>query len=60
MELARSMDLLPTLCVVYTIEGENYEMGEALSARVEAAMESMVKMILKEIKAFSDSGVMHA
>jgi len=47
--LARSLDRLPRTLVIYGIEGERFEPGIGLSARISPAVDRVVEEILEEI-----------
>jgi hydrogenase maturation protease len=50
IELARALGKLPPRVVVYGIEGERFESGEELSARVAAAVEPAVEAVAADIE----------
>lgn len=50
VELARALGLLPGALVVYGIEGETFEGGRALSAKVEGALDDVVERVLAELR----------
>ena len=47
--LARSLDRLPRRLVIYGIEGERFETGLGLSARVAPALDTVVERIVGEL-----------
>lgn len=49
IELARAMGTLPPVCVVFAVEGEDFEAGRPVSAVVAAAVDGVVERILAEI-----------
>jgi hydrogenase maturation protease len=48
IELARATNTLPTTCIVYAIEGHNFDHGEPISDIVLAAAHQLVDQILGE------------
>lgn len=50
VELARAMGTLPPGLIFYGIEGEAFEVGHQLSPAVQAACESVMTCILKDIQ----------
>jgi len=50
IELARALDRLPARLRVYGIEGKNFEIGGAVSAEVEHAVEEVVRRIAAELR----------
>lgn len=50
--MARSIDLLPRITIVYGIEGAAFEEAEALSAEVQAAVDEVVKRVEGEVNEF--------
>ena len=54
VELARSLDQLPSHLIVYGIEGENFHAGLELSPSVEQAMEALVEQAAEELRAALD------
>jgi len=51
VELARSVDRLPQLLVVYGVEGETFDVGDSLTVEVAAAVETIAAAIRDEIAA---------
>jgi hydrogenase maturation protease len=49
VELARAVGRLPRTVIVYGIEGANFETGETLSPKVEAAAERVAEAVRKEV-----------
>jgi hydrogenase maturation protease len=49
IELARQLDRLPAQLVVYGIEGKSFELGQGLSAEVEAAAGIVIEQIAQEL-----------
>ena len=49
IELARLLGQLPRRCVVYTIEGRSFALGEGFSPGVDAAIEAIVARILDRV-----------
>jgi len=49
LELARILGMLPKNCVLFGIEGTDFEMGTSLSPAVEQAAEEVIAMIGSEI-----------
>lgn len=50
VELARAMGSLPRICVIYAIEGANFEAGAPLSDAVAAASCEVVERLLAELE----------
>lgn len=50
IELARALDRLPKLVVVYGVEGAEFAAGEGLTAPVEAAVEEVARAILADLE----------
>ncbi len=48
IELARALGQLPSRCIVYGIEGQNFGMGAALSAAVANAVDAAIEQICQE------------
>lgn len=48
IELGRALGRLPSTLIVYGIEGETFNAGEALSPRVAAAIESLIEQVQQE------------
>ena len=48
IELARALGELPVRCVVYAVEGQSFETGAPLSARVEAAVFEVERRVRAE------------
>jgi len=51
IELARALGALPQACVVYALEGMQFDTGEALSAALEAALPGAAARVEAEIDA---------
>jgi hydrogenase maturation protease len=51
IELARALDRLPARLIVYGIEGERFEAGDALTAAVESGVEKAVAAVMDELEA---------
>lgn len=49
IELGRALGQLPERCIVYAIEAGSFEAGEALSARVDAAVAEVARRIRGEL-----------
>jgi hydrogenase maturation protease len=49
IELVRTLGQLPRRCVVYTIEGGSFALGDRLSPEVDAAVEGVVARILDRV-----------
>lgn len=49
VELARALDQLPQRLVLWAIEGNNFEIGDALSFEVEQAIEPLIQQLLREV-----------
>jgi hydrogenase maturation protease len=49
IELARALGLLPQPCVVYLVQGSNWEIGSPLSPPVAAAVARVAALVLEEI-----------
>jgi len=49
IELARTLERLPSKVVVFGIEGKDFETGAGLSPEVERATENVIGLILREI-----------
>ncbi len=49
IELARTLALLPTHCIVYAIEGESFEVGASLSLPVATAVADVARRLGAEI-----------
>lgn len=54
VELARSLDQLPSHLIVYGIEGENFRAGVGLSRPVEQAIEALVEQAAEKLRAALD------
>jgi len=50
IELARVLDQLPPILIVYAIEGENFSPGIGLSAKVEQAVQRVVEQGSREVQ----------
>lgn len=50
IELARTLERLPSRVVVYGIEGKDFETGAGLSPEVERAATNVIDLILREIR----------
>lgn len=53
VELARALGDLPAVCIVYAIEGQQFETGSAMSAAVAAAVEEVAKRVRAELACLS-------
>lgn len=51
VELARTLDRLPTRCIVYAVEGASFDLGQPLSPEVAAAVDDVVARVLDEFGA---------
>ncbi len=51
VEMARSLDRLPSALVIYGVVGESWGMGEGLSPAVSAAVPRVVDLVLAEARA---------
>jgi len=49
IDLARTLDQLPPLLIVYAIEGKNFTTGTGLSPEVENAMQKVVEQVEYEV-----------
>jgi hydrogenase maturation protease len=49
VELARSLNALPSSCVVYAIEGESFDIGAPMSPAVAAAIDVVAERLRTEI-----------
>ncbi len=52
IELARTLEQLPSSRIVYGIEGEQFDFGNTLSERVAEAVDRVIEAILAEIAQF--------
>jgi hydrogenase maturation protease len=52
IQLARTLDQLPTSLIVYGIEGKNFVAGTELSPEVERAVIGVVEQVRREVQAF--------
>jgi hydrogenase maturation protease len=50
IELARVLEQLPPLLLVYAIEGENFSLGRGLTPKVEQAGQRVVEMVCEEVQ----------
>ena len=50
IELARVLEQLPPVLIVYAIEGENFSTGIGLSSKVEQAVQKVVEMVSCEVQ----------
>ena len=50
IELARILDQIPPLLIVYAIEGQNFSTGIGLSSEVENAMQKVVEQVKHEVQ----------
>jgi hydrogenase maturation protease len=50
MELARVLDQLPPILIVYAIEGEDFSTGIGLSSKVEQAVQKVVEQVSCEVQ----------
>jgi hydrogenase maturation protease len=55
IELARALHQLPAHCVVYGIEGQDFQAGIGLSTPVERAARDVIERLQMEIKAMKDA-----
>ena len=49
IELARVLEQLPPILIVFAIEGENFSTGIGLSSKVEQAVQKVVEMVSCEV-----------
>ena len=49
IELARVLEQLPPILIIYAIEGENFSTGIGLSSKVEQAVQKVVEMVSCEV-----------
>ena len=49
IEMSRALDQLPRRLQVFGIEGENFQPGERLSAKVEAILKKVIDKILQQV-----------
>lgn len=57
IELARVLHQLPSLLVIYGVEGASFEIGADLSAQVAAAVPQVVAQVRQEILALTGSSI---
>lgn len=57
LELAETLGMLPEPCVVYAIEGGNFDVGAPLSPDVARAVEEVAERVRREILSFVSAGV---
>ncbi len=50
IELARVLEQLPPILIVYAIEGENFSTGIGLSSKVEQAVQKVVEKVSREVQ----------
>ncbi len=50
IELARVLEQLPPILIVYAIEGENFSTGIGLSSKVEQAVQMVVEQVSREVQ----------
>jgi hydrogenase maturation protease len=50
IELARVLEQLPPILIVYAIEGENFSSGIGLTSKVERAAQKVVKLVCDEVQ----------
>ena len=50
IELARVLEQLPPILLVYAIEGENFSTGIGLTSKVEKAVHEVVKLVCGEVQ----------
>lgn len=50
IELARVLEQLPPILIVYAIEGENFSNGIELTSKVERAAQKVVKLVCDEVQ----------
>ncbi len=53
LALAKTLDCTPQSCVVYAIEGAEFEPGERLSPAVKAALDTVVESVADELAVLS-------
>lgn len=56
IELARALNQLPRHLVIYGIEGQTFEAGEALSPSVEEAIGAVASQVLLDVRGQNDQG----
>lgn len=56
IELARTLGSLPPLTIVFTMEGQNFTMGEDLSAPVAHHLEQLISQVIAEITTITSQG----
>ena len=50
IELARVLEQLPPILIVYAIEGENFSSGIGLTSKVERATQKVIKLVCDEVQ----------
>ena len=50
IELARVLEQLPPILIVYAVEGENFSTGIGLTSKVERAAQKVVKLVCDEVQ----------
>lgn len=60
IELARAMGKLPATCLVYSIEGKQFDLGRPVSSTVHDAIQQLELIILQELGYTLDCGQNHA
>ena len=50
IELARVLEQLPPILIVYAIEGENFSTGIGLTSKVERAVQKVVEQVCSEVQ----------
>ena len=50
IELARVLEQLPPILIVYAIEGENFSTGIGLTSQVEQAVKKVVEQVCSEVQ----------
>ena len=49
IEMARALDQLPSHLIVYAVEGKTFQLGDALSAPIEAALPQLSQQALQDL-----------
>jgi len=50
IELAKTLSLLPARCILYTVEGENFSVGDPISEPVRKGIDQVVLAISREVE----------